>query len=150
MHDSSYEVRAAAVGSLVQLDTAGARDLVRAALATPSYRDAIQNAALTAIALRDDTTFLGTVDSLVGASRNALYLLAGLGVRGSAHALDLLAGHLDEPRRVVRGWALETFEALPRAVALARLQAVVGGLTHPDAKAAVQQAIREIESRPER
>jgi len=148
-NDSSYEVRAAAVGALVQLDTAGAREVLRAALATPSYRDAIQDAALQAIALRDDTTFLGALDSLVGPSRDALYVLAALGARGSAHALDLLAGHLDEPRRAVRGWALEAFQAMPKAVALGRLLAAVDGLTHPDAKAAVRGAIEEMEKRPE-
>jgi len=147
--DSSYEVRAAAVTALVQLDTGTARDLLRAALATPSYRDAIQDAALQAIAIRGDTAFLGAVDSLVGPSRNALYVLAALGARGSSRALDLLAAHLDEPRRTVRGWALDAFRAMPKAVALGRLLGAVGGLTHPDAKAAVQDAISELEKRPE-
>jgi len=149
--DSSYEVRAAAVSALVQLDSAGGRDVLGAALVEPSYRDAIQNAALQAIALRNDTTFIAALDSLVGPSRNAVYVLAALGARGSAHALDLLAAHLDEPRRAVRGWALEAFQySLPRPLALERLRAAVDGLTHADTKRAVQDAIREMEAQPAR
>jgi len=149
--DSSYEVRAAAVTALVQLDTASARATIAAALAEPSYRDAIQDAALAAIALRNDTTFLPAVDSLVGASRDPVYVLAALGARGSAHALDLLAGHLDDARRTVREWALQAIRfSLPRPVALERLRAAVDGLTHADTKAAVRDAIREMEAQPER
>ncbi|HVO35311.1 MAG TPA: HEAT repeat domain-containing protein, partial [Gemmatimonadales bacterium] len=149
-NDSSYEVRAAAVTALVQLDTAGARDVLAVALVAPSYQDAIRNAALQAIAVRNDTSFTAAVDGLVGPSRDAVYVLAALGARGSAHALDLLAARLDDARRTVRGWALQAFQyALPKAVALARLRAAVDGLTHADAKAAVQDAIRELERRPE-
>ena len=150
-NDSSYDVRAAAVSALVELDSAGARDVITAALAEPSYQDAIQNAALQAIALRNDTAFLGAVDRLIGPSRNAVFVLAALGARGSAHALDLLAAHLDEPRRAVRGWALQAFQfSLPRPVALERLRAAANGITHADAKTAVQDAIREMEAVPGR
>ncbi len=149
--DSSYEVRAAAVTALVQLDTAGARELLRAALAEPSYQDAIQNAALQAIALRGDTAFVGAVDSLIGPAQNPAYVLAALGARGSSHALDVLAAHLDDPRRTVRGWALQAIRyALPAPVALARLRAAVDGLSHADTKAAAQDAIRELEAQPAR
>ena len=149
--DSSYEVRAAAVSALVQLDTAGARDLLGAALVEPSYQDAIQNAALQAIAVRNDTTFVAAVDGLVGPSRDAVFVLAALGARGSAHALELLAAHLDDARRTVRGWALQAFQySLPRPLALERLRAAVDGLTHADAKTAVQDAIREMEAQPGR
>jgi len=149
--DSSYEVRAAAATALIRLDSAGARDVITAALAEPSYGDAIQNAALQAIAQRNDTTFIGAVDQLVGPSRNAVYVLAALGARGSSRALDLLAGHLDDARRAVRGWALQAFQfAMPRPVGLARLRSAVDGLTHPDAKQAVQDAIRQMEAQPGR
>ncbi len=145
--DSSYEVRAAAVTALVRLDSAGAHAILAAALAEPSYQDAIQNAALGAIAQRDDTTFLPTLDSLVGPSHNAVYVLASLGGRGSAHALDLLAGRLDDPRRTVRGWALEAFRyAMPRPVALDRLQAVVDRLKYPDTRRAARDAIKELQT----
>ena len=148
-NDSSYEVRAAALGALVYLDSAGARALLAAALDQPSYQDAIQNAALGAIAFRNDTTFLKAVDGLIGPSRDAVFILAALGARGSAHALDLLVAHLDEARRTVRGWALQAFQySLPTPVALQRLRAAVGALTHADAKQAVRDAITEMEARP--
>ena len=149
--DSSYGVRAAAVASLVQLDSAGARSVITAALAEPSYQDVIQDAALQAIAARNDTSFVDVVDRLIGPSHDAVYVLAALGARGSGRALSLLAGHLDEERRTVRGWALEAFEyALPRPVALEHLRAAVNGLTHADTKAAVQDAIRQMEAQPGR
>ena len=146
MHDSSYDVRAAAVAALVQLDSAGARAVITAALAEPSYQDALQNAGLQAITLRNDTAFIGAVDRLIGPSRNPVFVLASLGARGSAHALDLLAAHLNDERRTVRGWALQAFRyAMPRPVALERLRAAVDGLTHPDTKQAVRDAIKEME-----
>ena len=147
--DSSYEVRAAAVASLVQLDSAGARSVITAALAEPSYQDVIQDAALQAIAARNDTAFVDAVERLIGPSQDALYVLASLGARGSGRALSLLAGHLDEQRRTVRGWALEAFQyALPRPVALERLRAVVDGLGHADTRQAVRDAIKEMEAQP--
>jgi len=125
--------------------------VITAALAEPSYGDVIQNAGLQAIALRNDTSFVGAVDALVGPSRNAVYVLAALGARGSPHALDLLAAHLDDARRAVRGWALQAFQfTMPRPLALVRLHAVVDGLAHADTKRAVQDAIREMEAPPER
>jgi aminopeptidase N len=149
--DSSYEVRAAAVTALVELDSAGARATIAAALATPSYRDTIQDAALRAIALRNDTAFIPEVDALTGRSRTSLRVLAALAAQGSAHAFNLLAAHLDGPRRAVRGWALQAIRSeLPRPFALEALRAVVDGLTHPDTKRAVQDAIKQLEEQPAR
>jgi len=150
-NDSSYEVRAAAVTALVQLDTAGARALITAALGEPSYQGSIQNSALQAIALRNDTTFVEAADRLIGPSRSPVFILAALGARGSARALDLLVAHLNEERRTVRGWALQAFRyAMPRPVALERLRAAVDGLTHADTKQAVRDAIQALEAQPER
>ena len=67
-HDSSYEVRAAAVAALGRADSAHADRIIAAALVTPSYRDAIQNAALGDRA-PNDTAHIGTVDSLLGPRR---------------------------------------------------------------------------------
>ena len=61
--DSSYNVRAAALASLARLDTANRRALVREGLTTPSYRDAIQTAALVAIARANDTALIADVQS---------------------------------------------------------------------------------------
>jgi aminopeptidase N len=143
--DSSYAVRAAAVGALVRADTARARQVIAAALAEPSYQDAIENAALRAIATTNDTSLIGTVDSLSATTQFAAFVLAALGARGSAHAMELVTKHLDDNRAAVRRWALQAFRfAMPRPVALSHLQGAVDGLTHPDAKQAVHEAIREM------
>ena len=143
--DSSYEVRAAAVGTLARADSAHARETIAAALGQPSYQDAIRNAALRAIAQRNDTSFVGAVDSLIAAGQIPAFVLAALGARGSARAADLLVRRLDDPRRAVRGWALQAFRfGMPRPLALARLRSAVDGLSHPDAKQAVADAIARL------
>ena len=145
--DSSYEVRAAAVRALVEADSADARATITAALAEPSYQDVIQNAGFRAVAQIRDTSLIGTVDSLFAASRYPAFVLAALGVRGSARALALLAGHLDDERPAVRGWALQAFQfAMPRPLALAQLRGAVARLTRADAQAAVNDAIKRLET----
>ena len=143
--DSSYAVRAAAVGALVQADSTHARETITAALAQPSYQDVIQNAAFRAIAVTNDTSFVGTVDSLFAVGQFPAFVLASLGTRGNQHALDLLTRHLDDDRSTVRGWALQAFRyGMPRPLALARLRGVVDGLTHADTRQAVNDAIKQL------
>jgi aminopeptidase N len=144
-HDSSYEVEAAAVTALGRADSAHAGTIIAEALRDSSYQDVIQTAALRLIAFADDTARIGTVDSLVGATQNAAFVLAALAARGSTHALDLLAGHLDDANPGVRRWALRAFQfGLPRPLALARLRAAVDHLTHPDTQRTVRQAIERL------
>ena len=146
-HDSSYQVRAAAVGALGRADTAHAGQLIAEALRDSSYQDVIQTAALRLIAVTNDTARLGTVDSLAGATQNASFVLAALGARGSQHALDLLAGHLDDARPGVRRWALQAFQfGVPRPLALTRLRAVVDHLAHADTQRDVRRAIERLSS----
>ncbi len=143
--DSSYEVRAAGVGALARADSAHAREIIGRALGEPSYQDAIQNAALGAIARTNDTSFIGIVDSLSATKQVPAFVLGALGARGSGRALDLLTRHLDDRRAAVRRWALQAFRfAMPRPVALSRLQSAVDGLTHPDARQAVRDAIQQL------
>ena len=143
--DSSYEVRAAAVRALVQADSAHAREVIVTALAEPSYQDAIANAALRAIATTNDTSFIAAVDSMSATKQSPAFVLGALGSHGNAHALELLTRHLDDDRAAVRRWALQAFRfAMPRPVALSRLQGAVDGLTHPEARQAVRDAIREM------
>ena len=105
----------------------------------------IQTAALRLIAFSSDTARLGTVDSLIGVTQNAAFVLAALGVRGSARALDLLVGHLDDPRAGVRRWALQAFQfGMPRPLALARLKDAVDHLSRADAREAVNGAIKRL------
>ncbi len=144
-HDSSYEVRAAAVMALGHADSAHADRIIDAALVTPSYRDAIQTAALRLIAFSNDTARLGTVDSLVGATQNASFVLAAFVARGNTRAGALLAGHLDDASPAVRRWALQAYRfGMPRPMALAGLREAEGRLTRADAKAAVSDAIKQL------
>ncbi len=150
--DSSYETRAAALGTLVRLDSAHARDLIQTGLTTPSYQEAIQNAAFGAIARTNDTTFIGTVEGMLGVQRFPAHILAILGARGNARALDLLVKHLNDDRAAVRRWAIEAFQfTLGRnnpAVALERLKGALPGITHPETKRAATDLIAEWEKPP--
>jgi aminopeptidase N len=141
---SSYAVRASALASMIRLDTAGRAALIRQGLTTPSYRDAIQNAALTSIARNNDTAFIGDVQRLIGDQALPLRVLATLAARGSAHALDLLTTDLDDSRAYVRGWALTAFGALPAAQRLSALQTAEPKLTHADIRQRVLRTIEQL------
>jgi aminopeptidase N len=141
-HDTSYEVRGHALTALALLDTAGRHALIAQGLATRSYRDAIVNGALGAILQANDTTFLPQVDSAVGDAIEPSFVLAILGARGDARALDLLVSHLNDDRAGVRRWALIAVEnALPPELARTRLAAARDRLTHPDTRQAVTEAL---------
>ena len=140
--DSSYEVRGRALQTLARLDSAGRHEVIVHGLATPSYRDAIANGALGAIIQANDTSFIPQVDSAVGNAIEPSFVLAILGSRGNARALDLLTGHLDDDRAAVRRWALIAIEnALPDTLATARLQSVRDRLTHEETRRAVTEAL---------
>ncbi|MBW8839431.1 MAG: HEAT repeat domain-containing protein, partial [Gemmatimonadetes bacterium] len=64
--DSSYGVRAAALPALARLDTTGRRALLLQGLRTPSYQDAIQNAAIGAAVRSDDSSFVAPMQAIVG------------------------------------------------------------------------------------
>ncbi|HEU4700704.1 MAG TPA: M1 family aminopeptidase [Gemmatimonadales bacterium] len=148
--DTSYEVRAAAVGALARLDATGATDVVRAALATPSYRDVIQNAALGVLVQRRDTTMLEAMDQAIGQQPTVALALGALAARtGGGRALALLTGHLDDERGWVRGWAIDAItRVFPRDAALATLRDAAAGLRRPAAQAAVAAAIAKLAGSP--
>lgn len=146
--DTSYEVRGQAVAALTKLDSSGRRAVIAQALATPSYQNAIANAAFGAIVQSNDTSFIMTVDSAIGTAVEPSYVLAILGVRGNARALDLVVGHLNDDRPAVRRWALDAIENIfPPDLATTRLTAIAGQLRHPDSKTAVQQALERLARR---
>ena len=129
--EPSYAVRAAALGSLLQLEPASAPAYLEAGLRAWSYRDAIVDAALRGIAQRGDTTTLDLLSASVETTENAGYVLAGLAARGNARALALLADHLVSPRVAVRRRVLRAFQSvLPPA--LAREQLTAGLARAPD------------------
>ena len=146
--DTSYEVRAQAVMALAKLDQAGRRAAIAQGLATPSYQNTITNSAYGAIVQANDTTFIPQIDSAAGTAIEPSYVLAILGARGNARALDLVVNHLDDERPAVRRWALTAItNVLPDTVAAARLTAVKDQLRHADSKAAVQKAIDQLSAR---
>jgi HEAT repeat protein len=146
--DSSYTVRASALASLTRLDSANRHALIAEGLSTPSYRDAIQNAALLAIAQGGDTSFIGDVQRIVGDQPFPARALAALAQRGSQHALDVLIADLDDGRSWVRGWTLAALGSLEPARRLSVLQAVEPRLTHTDTRSRVQRMIEQLRQAP--
>jgi aminopeptidase N len=147
--DPSYDVRAAALAALIRADPAGAHAVIAQGLSTPSYRDAIQSAALRAIFGVNDTTFIPSIDSLVAVQQLPVHLLAALGAKGNTHALDLLAGHLNDPRRTVRQWTLQayrfTLAGQDKALAVTQLKARVDGIRFDDTKKAADDLLKELQ-----
>lgn len=144
--DSSYSVRAAALGALVRLDTLGRRPLLAGALTTPSYRDEIQNTALAAIVRLDDSSFVRQIQGMVGKQRLPVRVLSVFAARGNRLALDFLVADLDDARQWVRQWAVAAFGGMDTAHALPALQAAQKKLVHPDSRRAVSAAIDRLEA----
>jgi aminopeptidase N len=143
--DSSYEVRAAALAALVVADSSLRDSAVAWGLATPSYQNAIQDAAYRIIAQTGDTGAIPRLEGSLGTDQFPAHVLAALAGRGSGHALDVLASHLDDARPYVRRWAVEAFRfTLPRPLAQARLQAVADKLKYADTKRAVARALEQL------
>lgn len=105
--DSSYEVRAAALRALARLDPTGARAAVREGLRTPSYRDVIQSAAISAVVDRPDSGLVTEVEAIAGQQPLAAYGLAALAARGDRTARAALGRLLEDRRGWVREWARE-------------------------------------------
>jgi aminopeptidase N len=145
-NDPSYEVRAAALTALVRADSTARDSAIAWGLATPSYQDVIQEAAYRIIAQTGDTGAISRIEGLLGTDRFAAHVLAALASRGSAHALDVLAAHLNDDRRAVRRWVVEAFQfTLPRQLGIPRLQAVVSALKYADTRKDVETALQHLQ-----
>jgi HEAT repeat protein len=103
--DSSDQVRAAALTALARLAPDSARDAVVAGLRTPSYREAIQNAAIAAAVQRPDSGLLTELEAIAGEQPLPAAALAALAARGEASARAALARLLKDERSWVREWA---------------------------------------------
>jgi aminopeptidase N len=151
--DSSYLVRASALEAAARVDTAAGdtaavRSLIRAGLRTPSYRDQIAQAAMVAVVLRRDTSFVDDLAGRMGDTPVAAQALGALGARGDARALDVLAAHLGDPDRSVRRAVLQAFSTtVPPALALARLEAALPRLEDPAARRGVKALLDRLRSR---
>jgi aminopeptidase N len=141
--DSSYIVRAAALTSLARLDASNRHALALQGLATPSYQDAIQNAAISLVVATGDTAAIPQLQAIIGDQQLPLQALGVLaGSAGSAAALAALTTDLNDARPYVRQWTLGAMEQrLDPAKRLAALEAAQPGLTHADTKAGVARAI---------
>ena len=145
--DTSYTVRAAALATLARLDRANSTALVGAALKTPSYQDAIADAALGVIAQSNDTTMMDEVDRAVATTGNAAFVLGVFAARGNSRALELLSRHVASPRATVRKRALQAFQyVVPPPVARDRLTALAAGTPVPRLRSEIQATIDRLKS----
>jgi aminopeptidase N len=144
--DPSYEVRAAALTSLAQLAPEGSRDAVLLGLKTPSYRDAIQNAAIIAVLQHPDSGLIAELDGIAAQQPFPTIALALLAARGEKLAGDAIVQRLDDERSWVRTWALEAVsQELDPGDALAQLREALPRVRRQDVRAAVSDAIRKLE-----
>jgi len=144
--DPSYEVRGAALTTMVQLSPEGSRETVLLGLRTPSYRDAIQNAAIVAVLRHPDSALVSELDRIAGEQPFPTIALAVLAARGDKPAGDAIVQRLDDERSWVRTWALDALsQELDPDDALAQLRAALPKLRREDVKAAVGDAIRKLE-----
>ncbi len=109
--DSSYAVKAAALGAISRIDSTGRHDAMGKGLVMKSYRDVIQQAALGGIFRTGDSTFVPQLETLMPEQNAASLVLAGLASKGSSAARGVLAQHLNDGRRWVRQWVVQ---AVPR------------------------------------
>jgi aminopeptidase N len=105
--DASDEVRAAALTALVRLAPESSRDAVLTGLRTPSYREAIQNAAIGAALLRPDSAVVAALEQVAGEQPLPSIALAALAARGDEAAKAAVARLLGDSRAWVRSWAAE-------------------------------------------
>jgi aminopeptidase N len=137
-NDSSYQVRAAALEALIVADSAHRAEHIRTGLRTPSYRDDIQNSALSAMARFPRAVPATEIEPLLGQQQLPAYLLAALARQGDSSAMGILVRHVDDDRSWVRQWVLNAFpNAIPPQVAARALQPIAANLKHEDAKKAV-------------
>jgi HEAT repeat protein len=142
--DTSYQVRAAALSVVTRLDPPNARGFIGRGLASTSYQNSIQDAALAAVAQLNDTSFVDQVNALVGQQDTPALALAALAVRGNQRAMTLLTGHLGDSREVVRSRTLQAFEyVFPKDQALTQLRQAREHLS-PEAGEEVDELITKL------
>ncbi len=105
--DSSDQVRAAALTALTRLAPDSSREVVAAGLRAKSYREVIQNAAITAAVQRPDSGLVAGLEAIAGEQPLPTLALAALAARGDASAKAAMARLLTDERRWVQDWARE-------------------------------------------
>jgi HEAT repeat protein len=111
-------------------------------LETPSYRDVIQNAAISAAIQQPDSGLVAAIGRQAGGQELPATALAALTARGDSTARRVLVGLLDDEREWVRGWAISALEdQLDPPAAAALLREAQPTLTRAEARTAVTEAI---------
>ncbi len=147
-NDASYDVRAAALSALVRLDSANRHAIIAEAMRTPSYQDAIRNAAMSAAFRSGDTSFVDAVQALIGELQLPSFVLAAYASRGDQHALDVLVADLNDSRSYVRRWAVQALTGgMDPARALPALQSAEPTLKYVDTRRAVAEAISRLQKK---
>jgi HEAT repeat protein len=108
--DASDGVRASALTALARLDSAAAGSAIQAGLASTSYRNVIQNAAIAAAAQAPDSATIDGLEKILGQQQLPALVLADLASKGDTRALTALVRHRDDPRLWVRRWVQEAIE----------------------------------------
>jgi HEAT repeat protein len=149
--DPSYDVRAAALGAVARLDSTSRAAIIRAGLATDSYRSAIRNAAFGALIQFPAAVPASELEPLIGREQFASYALGAIAARGDSGAMTALMRHLNDERGWVRGWTLSAIRnALPPELAATQLKAAAGSLRYADTRAAVAKEVERLEKSPAR
>jgi aminopeptidase N len=105
--DSSDQVRAAALIAFARLAPDSARGAVLRGLRTRSYREAIQNAAITAAVRKPDSGLVAGLEAIAGEQPLPTVALAALANRGDGPARDAVDRLVNDRRGWVREWARE-------------------------------------------
>jgi hypothetical protein len=105
--DSSDQVRGAALIAFARLAPDSARGAVLRGLRTRSYRDAIQNAAITAAVRKPDSGLVAGLEAIAGEQPLPTVALAALANRGDGPARDAVDRLVNDRRGWVREWARE-------------------------------------------
>jgi aminopeptidase N len=143
--DSSDQVRAGALLVLARLGGAGAREAVLQGLGTPSYREAIQNAAIAAVVQHSDPELVAALARQLGAQPVPAIGLAALTARGDTAARGTVRQALDDERAWVREWMLAALEdQLEAKDVVALLREAEPSLRRPEARTEVTRAISRL------
>ena len=105
--DPSDQVRAAALTAMVRLVPDASRQAIAMGLRTRSYREVVQNAAISAAIQRPDSALVAALESVAGEQPLPAVALAALATRGNEDARAALGRLSRDPRPWVRGWVAE-------------------------------------------
>jgi aminopeptidase N len=141
--DSSYEARAAALGTLIRSDSARRADWIRQGLATPSYQGTIWITAAASMVRYPGLVPARELEPKIGEEQSVAFILAALAARGDSGAMPILLRHLDDERASIREWVLGAFRrGMPHQLAVQALTPVAATLRHDEVKQGVADLLK--------